>query len=154
MEGEPTPADHIAISALKARYCRFLDEKDWHGYASLFTSDAQLDTTASGGTVTQGREALVASVRQALAEATTVHQVHSPEITMLSPDEAEVIWATQDRIVWDEAKALATGYAGLTGFGHYRERCIKDEEGQWRISRSKLTRLHLEFDRPTVTAAP
>ena len=94
----------------------------------------------------EGREAIVASVRQALAEAVTVHHVHSPEITMLSPDEAEVIWAMQDRIVRGASKALAAGHAGLTGYGQYRERCIRDESGQWRISHSELTRLQLEFD--------
>jgi hypothetical protein len=28
-----------AIRRLKARYCRFLDTKDWDGYRQLFTDD-------------------------------------------------------------------------------------------------------------------
>lgn len=31
--------DLVAISWLKARYCRTLDTKDWGGFAELFTED-------------------------------------------------------------------------------------------------------------------
>ncbi|HEY3700203.1 MAG TPA: nuclear transport factor 2 family protein, partial [Spongiibacteraceae bacterium] len=32
-----------SIKQTKARYFRFLDTKDWVGFASVFTTDAQMD---------------------------------------------------------------------------------------------------------------
>jgi hypothetical protein len=34
-------------------------------------------------------------------------------------------------------------YAGHTGFGHYHERYVR-QDGRWRISKTKLTRLHTD----------
>nr|WP_129780573.1 nuclear transport factor 2 family protein [Peristeroidobacter soli] len=34
---------HLAISKVKARYCRMLDTKDWAGFGALFTEDFVLD---------------------------------------------------------------------------------------------------------------
>ena len=36
----PTPEDHVAISALLARYCLTLDHDDVDGWVALFTPDA------------------------------------------------------------------------------------------------------------------
>ena len=48
--------DRIAIEETKARYCRFLDTKDWEGFASTFTEDLRQDTSDSGGPVLSGRD--------------------------------------------------------------------------------------------------
>src|SRR3546814_5183618 len=37
------------IRAVKARYCRFLDTKNWQGLADLFTEDAVLDVREDTG---------------------------------------------------------------------------------------------------------
>jgi hypothetical protein len=129
-------ADWLAICNLKARYCRLLDTKRWDAWAALFTPDCRFDTTGSGGTVVEGSAAMVAFVRESLAEAKTAHQVHSPEITFDGPDAADVIWAMQDRVIKDTFD--------LTGFGHYRERCVRTAEG-WRIASQELTRLILDI---------
>ena len=138
-------ADYLAICATKARYCRCLDAKDWQGYADVFTEDAVLDATGSGGPLTQGRDALVHSVRASIDTAITVHQVHSPEITMLDRNRTEVVWAMQDRVIWDDARARQIGKHSLTGYGHYRDSMIRCEDGIWRITRSVLSRLHIEL---------
>ena len=138
--------DYLAISTTKARYCRFLDEKNWEGYADVFTEDVVLDTRSSGGPEMVGRDDVVQGVRSSIDTATTAHQVYSPEITMIDADTADVIWAMQDRVVWEEARARETGIRGLTGYGHYRERYTRCEDGQWRIERSTLTRLHMDFE--------
>ena len=53
---------YIAISEVKARYCRCLDTKDWTGYTEVFTEDFVLDTSAAGGPPPiHGREAAVRS---------------------------------------------------------------------------------------------
>ncbi|WP_340589110.1 nuclear transport factor 2 family protein [Erythrobacter alti] len=145
---EPAPAfaDYVAICETKARYCRCLDTKDWAGYADVFTDGVVLDTRASGGEMVEGREQVVAMVKSAIGKAITVHQVHSPEIALTDPDTAEAIWAMQDHVVWDEAKAQAVGRKSLTGFGHYRETYRRCGDGAWRIARTELTRLHMSFE--------
>lgn len=138
--------DHFGICDTKARYCRCLDEKDWAGYGDTFTEEAVLDTTGSGGTTVQGREQLVRSVRASVEDAKTAHQVHSPEMIAVDADTIDVIWAMQDRVIWSEARARATGTRGLTGFGHYRERYVRCGDGRWRIAIGRLTRLHMDFE--------
>ena len=129
--------DWLAICNVKADYCRLLDTKDWDGWKQLFAEDLVLDTTAAGGTVENGRDAAVASVRASIETAKTAHQVHFPKMT-IKGDRAEVIWPMEDRVVWEEH-----GRA-LTGYGHYHE-VYERRNGQWCIASSRLTRLTLEF---------
>jgi ketosteroid isomerase-like protein len=137
MTSGPDFADWLAIANLKAAYCRLLDSKDWDGWKELFTEDFELDVTGSGGELLRGRDAVVESVRGSIATAKTAHQVHFPEM-VLEGDEARAVWPMQDRVVWEEGRAL-------TGWGHYHERYVK-RDGRWRIAAQKLTRLVMEFD--------
>lgn len=92
--------ERIAICELKARYCRLLDTKQWDAWADLFTEDLVLDTSEAGGPPPViGRTPALAMVRQTIEAAQTVHQVHSPEITV-SGDSADGIWAMQDRLIF------------------------------------------------------
>lgn len=136
MTSAPVFADWLAIANLKARYCRYLDTKDWAGYASLFTEDVVIDTTGSGGPRMEGRDAAVASIRASLDAATTVHQVHTPQIE-IDGDEARAVWAMQDRLSWPNGRKL-------DGAGHYHERYVR-RGGAWKIVESRLTRLYLDL---------
>ena len=49
----------------------------------------------------------------------------------------------QDRVVWDEERAAEIGMAGLTGYGHYHERYVR-QGGRWRIAAQILSRLHTD----------
>ncbi len=133
---------YVAISQVKARYCRTLDTKDWAGYGDVFTDNVELDTRPAGGYLTHGREELLRMVRGSIEGAATAHQVHSPEI-ILDGDTAQVIWAMQDRVVWDAERAAKMGNLGHTGYGHYHERYVR-QDGSWRIAAQKLTRLHMD----------
>jgi len=134
---------YVAISQVKARYCRTLDTKDWAGYADVFTEDLVLDTSPAGGPPPiHGREAAIRMVRSSVETAHTAHQVHSPEIT-LNGDSADVVWAMQDRVVWGEDRRAKMGYASHTGYGHYHEHYVR-QDGRWRIARQRLTRLHVD----------
>ena len=44
-----TLTDRIAIEDLLTRYATSVDRRDWDGYRSLFTSDAEIDYTSAGG---------------------------------------------------------------------------------------------------------
>lgn len=135
------------IRGVKARYCRFLDTKDWTGLSDLFTEDAVLDVREDTGMDPfVGRDLLIAQIRRAVVHTKTAHQVHAPEIELAGPDEATIIWAMQDRVVWDEGKSPIEGVKSITGFGHYHERYVRGA-GKWRIASLKLTRLYVEMHR-------
>jgi hypothetical protein len=143
----PNYVDWIAICETKARYCRCLDTKDWVGYGDCFTEDFAL-TTPPNGNVTHGRDAALKKIRSAVEAAITVHQVHSPEIAFDADGQgADVIWAMQDRVAWDEARRTRVGNSGHTGYGHYRERYVKCADGRWRIKSQVLSYLKMDtFD--------
>jgi hypothetical protein len=137
----------LAIMQVKARYCRFLDTKNWDGYASLFTEDFELDVgEGTSLPMIRGRDAALQMIRGSVGNARTAHQVHTPEIEFDGVDEARVIWAMQDRVQWDAERAAKLGTTGLTGYGHYHERYVR-RNGEWKIAASKLTRLHLDMHR-------
>lgn len=128
-----------AIKALKARYCRLLDAKDWTAWRELFTDDFVSDTSQSGGHVISGADEFVAFLRKTLGKPSqvTVHQVHAPEIDITGPGTARGVWALNDVV------HLAPGI-NLNGYGHYHETYVKTD-GHWRIATSTLTRLREDF---------
>jgi hypothetical protein len=122
-----------AIKQLKARYCRYLDTKDWTAWRGIFADDFLSDTSQAGGKVIRGADDFVAFTRKSLGDRATAHQVHAPEIELTSATTARGIWAVEDVV------RLAPG-VNLRGYGHYHETYEKID-GQWRITSSKLTRL-------------
>ncbi|PRC42778.1 DUF4440 domain-containing protein [Mycobacterium sp. ITM-2017-0098] len=122
-----------AIKQVKARYCRYLDTKDWSSWRSLFTDDFRSDTAQAGGKVIVGADDFVAFTRRNLGDRATVHQVHAPEIELTSPTTARAVWALEDVV------RLRPG-VNLRGYGHYRESYEK-VDGRWLITESTLTRL-------------
>jgi SnoaL-like domain len=76
-----------------------------------------------------------------LARATTVHQVHTPEITITGPDRATAIWAMNDYV---EIPVDGSSFV-LRGYGHYHEEYVRTEEG-WRVKSSVLTRLRVDTE--------
>jgi hypothetical protein len=122
-----------AIKQLKARYCRYLDTKDWQAWRGIFTDDFLSDTSQAGGKVIRGADDFVAFTRKSLGNRATAHQVHAPEIELTSATTARGVWALEDLV------RLAPG-VNLRGYGHYHETYEKTD-GQWRITSSKLTRL-------------
>jgi ketosteroid isomerase-like protein len=136
-----TPEDFLALTNAKGRYCYTLDTRDWAGFGELMTDDMELDVS-DGGTgvpVITGRDAAVDMIRSSLTNARSAHQVHTPLIEV-DGDEATVVWAMQDRVVWENGPAL-------TGYGHYHERWVR-QDGAWRIKALRLTRLIMEFTTP------
>ena len=131
-----TPEDLVEIETikqLKARYCRYLDTKDWAAWRTIFADDFLSDTSQAGGKVIQGADEFVAFTRKSLRNQATAHQVHAPEIELTSARTARGIWALEDVV------RLGPG-VNLRGYGHYHETYEK-VDGQWRIKSSTLTRL-------------
>ena len=129
-----------SIKRLKARYCRYLDTKDWQAWRGIFADDLFSDTSQAGGKVIRGADEFVDFTRRGLGTQPTVHQVHAPEIELTSETTARGVWALNDVI------RLAPGL-NLNGYGHYHETYEKID-GQWRIKTSKLTRLREDVFNP------
>jgi len=128
------------IRDVKARYCYYLDFKRWDDYGNLFAKNATLNVDQSPSTMGRapnprpefrGRAAIQASVSDLLPNAETLHQVHSPIFTSVTPERVEAIWAMEDIV-------RMPGFH-LEGRGHYNETYIV-EDGAWRIASLHLTR--------------
>lgn len=134
-----------ALKQLKARYCRLLDAKDWSAWRALFADDFVSDTTPSGGKHIEGADAFVAFVRRTLGAKSrvTVHQVHAPELELLSDATARGVWALHDIV------RLLPGLT-MDGHGHYHETYEK-QDGQWRFKSSTLTRLRADLKTPILS---
>ena len=136
-------ADLEAIRQLKARYFRLLDTRDWDGLVGVFTDPVEIDVRQDGGVLTTSPREFVASVRESLAGAVTVHHGHMPELELTSASSATGIWAMEDRIWFADGAPVSR----LVGYGHYHETYRRTDDG-WRIASMRLTRLHrvLETD--------
>lgn len=131
-----------AIKQLKARYCRYLDAKDWTAWRSVFTDDFLSDTSEAGGKLIRGADDFVAFTRRSIGRPgqATAHQVHAPEIELTTATTARGMWALQDVVRFGPGVTLV-------GYGHYHE-TYENVAGQWLIKSSKLTRLREDIVTP------
>ncbi len=128
------------IKQLKARYFRALDRKEWDSFGDVFARDAVLEVPEVD-MVTNGRDAIVASVSGALVGTRTVHHGHMPEIEVTGADTARGTWAMFDYVEWPSSDPADR--IGLQGYGHYVEEYVR-EDGRWRIRRSRLERVRVD----------
>ena len=124
-----------AIKQLKARYCRFLDAKDWTAWRGIFADDFLSDTAEAGGKVIRGADEFVAFTRKRLEKPShaTAHQVHAPEIELTSPTTARGCGRWRMWFGWRLGSTSAA-----TAITH---ETYEKADGQWRMTSSKLTRL-------------
>jgi hypothetical protein len=130
------------ITNLVARRCRSLDSQDWDAYAACHTSDVvswAISSEAGIDEPTRGIEAVISFLSQQLAGMTTVHHVHSPEISLTSDATATGTWAMEDRLWWKQDGEERW----LHGFGHYEETYEK-QNGQWLIASRRLVRTRVD----------
>lgn len=136
------------VRGVKARYCRFLDTKQWDAWAEVFAADAVMDVSHD---VTEdmkvapkivGRDVIVNQVRTLVGAAKLTHQVHTPEIEFTSPSQATGIWAMEDYVAFPDG--VAGPFKAMHGFGHYHETYERQADG-WVIKSLKLTRTQQIF---------
>ncbi|MDB5827950.1 MAG: hypothetical protein JWQ73_2170 [Variovorax sp.] len=142
------PIDYLlsveAIRQVKARYCRFIDTKQWDRLGSLFTADCRfegLGSAPAGADVAT----FVQGVSSRLAATISVHHVHTHEVVRTGSDAARVIWAMEDFVEWTDGSTVkeTPGSRGFFGYGHYEEE-YRRENGEWKISFLRLTRLRID----------
>jgi hypothetical protein len=123
------------IKQLKARYFRFMDDQDWPAFGEVFAREA---VVSGGDQQVVGRSAIVAFVARTTAGVRSAHQGFLPEIEILGEGHARGVWAMSD---YFEVRGTEP-VVGFTGFGHYFDEYLH-EDGAWRISSSRLTRVKL-----------
>jgi SnoaL-like domain len=130
--------DVQAITQVKAKYCLFLDTKQWDLWRELFTEDLVVEGTKQAPDAT--REDFVAGVQQSLTGVQTAHQVHPPVIEFVDDHTARVVSAMFDDLRFPPDHPWREGFPRRVGYGHYEEEYRKDD-GIWRISFMRLARL-------------
>ena len=133
------------IKKLQASYCRFVDTKQWEKLGSLLAEDVHLVFKNPAGEQLyefNRREDMITLTSQILSNATTIHQVHNPEIELLSDKEATAIWALEDIIIIPEG--VEAPFKTMHGYGHYYQRLEKTAAG-WIIKSFTLERLKLDY---------
>ncbi len=132
------------IQQLKARYFRLMDQKQWNEWRECFTEDVaavyegppRLNKGDDPERIAlKGRAELVEGVRGLLRNVISVHQGFMPELALTSSTTATGVWAMFDY--------LRLPRCTFKGWGHYHEEYVK-QDGQWRIKKIHLTRLHVE----------
>lgn len=135
------------IHALKARYFRTMDMKDWAGLEAVFVPDVVADFRESTGQfddsqLTHGAVNYVTKLAAILEHVQTVHHGHMPEITMEGPDRASGVWAMEDKLWVQEGSSLP--FSWMHGYGHYHERYVRIGE-EWHIQEIRLSRIHVDI---------
>jgi hypothetical protein len=132
-------ADIEAIKQLKAKYVRLADAKAWEAWGrEVLTEDCLLETDSAPQ---NGRDAAVAHFARTLADALSVHRIHTPEITLTSADTASAIWPVSDYVRGN----LGGRNMILRGHGYYHDDYVRTAEG-WRLKRSKMVRQRVDTE--------
>jgi hypothetical protein len=121
-------SDRLEIQDALTRYCYAVDDRDWDAYRQLFTSDAVIDDTVTGG-IKSGAEEHVAYLKKALSKVLMSQHTISTILVDLNGNEAGVRVHSSCPIVFDMGQnERQVMFQGLW----YRESLIRTEGG-WKI---------------------
>ncbi len=128
--------DQEEIRRLKYRYCRCIDTANQAELRELFVEDASV--CYIGGSYrfeAQGRDKILEALAFAFhSEAVAVHNVHHPEIDIISPTEATGVWYLRDWFLNLRHKIVTDGTA------LYRDRYVK-RDGKWLFQHQSYERV-------------
>lgn len=133
------------IRLLKAKYCRYIDTKNFEEWGKLFTPNAELTFYNLDGSPQyhfSSVAALLSATKDGFADAQTIHQLHNSEIEFISDTEVRAIWSMEDVQIFpasgDNPKNTVHGY----GFYHDTWRLI---DGEWKLAVLELRRIILDI---------
>jgi SnoaL-like domain len=122
-------SDRIEIEELLVRYCYAVDDRDWDAYRNLFTTDAVLDDTVTGG-IRSDVEEHVSFMKKALSKILISQHAVSTILFDIRGDEASArVHCSCPMVVDLGAGKRQVFFQGLW----YRDRLKRTPEG-WRIS--------------------
>ncbi len=144
----PNLDDLLAIAAirqLKARYCRFVDTKQWTRLKTVFSPGA---TVEGFGSVPDGSDAdaFVKGIANRLGTAITVHHIHEPEIELdAGAKRARGSWPMMDYVEFSSEGGHAgpPPDRGWVGWGYYEDDYVC-HDGTWLIAHMRLTRQRMD----------
>ncbi|MBL7488467.1 nuclear transport factor 2 family protein [Frankia sp. AgB1.9] len=139
-----TIVDIEKIKQLKARYFRLMDCKQWDEWRDVFTEDVTVWVADVPDVTFAGRDKFVSTMSRQLDKCLSVHHGHMPEITVTGPDTATGVWAMEDSVQMFADATRTELKATLQGYGHYHEKYLRCDDGQWRIQQVRLHRLRVE----------
>ena len=132
------------IRQLKSKYFFYLDHKDWERWkAEVWAPDGSLEVPEILSEPVRGVDNIVEFTDSRFGDVVATHYGHMPIIELTSADSAKGIWAMEDILRWPADSPGLAGNTYIHGYGHYHETYTKTERG-WRISSSRLTRLHVD----------
>lgn len=133
--------DVEAITALKSRYFRALDTKDWPELEK--TMSPTISTSYSNGKlVFHGPKEVTAYFNESMPKTEiTLHQGHNPVITFESDTVAYGKWYLQDKLIFCKGNP----YEGLQieGSAIYTDKYVK-VDGEWLIQETGYLRIYEE----------
>lgn len=146
MSYTPPPVSAIEqVRLAKARYCRFVDTKQWAAFADLLIPSPDIKIYDVAGDLLvafTSREAFASAAKDYLAGAQSIHQVHNDELSQVSESAISAIWSMEDHILFpDQAGGRPSRHHG---YGHYHENWVLTAAG-WRIASLELRRTILEI---------
>ncbi|GAA4330916.1 nuclear transport factor 2 family protein [Variovorax defluvii] len=128
------------IRQKKAKYCRFVDTKQWKQFEALALPDARFIFYDVNGKVLHdfpSPESLLAPTARLLDGARSSHRVSNSELSLISETQVEAIWAMEDYLVFPAKNGKPA--TAMRGYGHYHEiwECKEDD---WFLKKLELTR--------------
>ena len=129
--------DKIEITDFFSRYARAVDTRDWDLYRTLFTTDAHIDYSSSGGSVGDLEETVSFLSKALDMFEMSQHLVANIEVLKKEENEADVL------ALFNNPMRLKGGEIWFVG-GKYRHELIRSDSG-WKSR--KLVEETLWFDR-------
>jgi 3-phenylpropionate/cinnamic acid dioxygenase small subunit len=132
-------SDRLEIQDLFTRYCFAIDDRDWQALDDLFTSDAHIDYTATGGAAGP-----LAEIKQWLAGALgacgmSQHMVAVPNLSINGDSATSRMILFNPMMMEDAEGKQSTFFCGVW----YHDRLVRTAQG-WRIAErsQKLAYMH------------
>jgi hypothetical protein len=121
-------SDRLEVEDVLTRYCYAVDDRDWSAYRAIFTPDAVIDDTVSGG-VKSGVEEHISYMKRALSKIVMSQHAVSTILVDINGNEAQVRAHCSCPMVLDLGNgSTQVFFQGLW----YRDRLIRTSQG-WRI---------------------
>jgi len=135
-------SDRLEIQDVLTRYCYAVDDRDWDAYRQLFTHDAVLDDTVTGG-IKSGVEEHIIYMQRALSKVVMSQHAISTILIELNGNEAKVRVHCSCPMVLDTGQSdKHVMFQGLW----YRDSLVRTDGG-WKI-RSLVEEVYWKHNAP------